>query len=359
MSRHATAFVPLALALPFLLAGSKSKIDDASPLVEPQANMYLRHAFDKDPSLYMGRFVPDEAGAPDEAEAMQLTCSKHVAYKYVEAGGTVRDEFYRANKNASFFAGLMSILSVQGEASDVGIVRVRYTERGKLVGYVSDPEAFESCCKRAPDQCTERYVSEFLMGTGEVYVAKGVEAKGSATLGIQPVGVEVKNGYVWERATTFNDVYFAYRLSQAVGESAPEQAAGCGDWVAKPPKSSQGYYFVGMSDPLASERAAREMAMRDARVQVVRFMSESLQSGSIQVSGLRGDVGKLSAFLDEDSWVSAASQGVASWVKDENWCVQSSPAPDGLRYTVRVLGFLPNASAEPAAKAIVETVGKK
>lgn len=331
-------------------------LGDMSSLLSPYKNMYLRSSFDKDPSMYVGRFVPRDVKVPDESAAMTTACSKYVSYKFVEGGGTVRDEFYRTNSSAAASLGIAQILQISGKNENSRVVRVKYTETGKLVPIIDDPAGFKSCCLEADDQCTDSYIGEFIMGRGALYVAKGIASteKATATIGIVPVGLEVTAGYLWERATTFdNDVYFSFSTVRTDFNRGP--TSGCGDWVQRPPRSSEGQYFVGLSEPMPSERLSREAAMRDARLQTVRWVGESLLSGTIVNTSVVGNVQDLSAWLNDDTNVQAASAGVASMVKDENWCVVPEATPEGTKYKASVLALLPKAEAEAAAKSVSST----
>ena len=44
--------------------------------ISPSSNVYLRNAFDMDPSSYIGRFVADGDNNLDEASGMSMSCSQ-------------------------------------------------------------------------------------------------------------------------------------------------------------------------------------------------------------------------------------------------------------------------------------------
>lgn len=356
-----TRLTTLALAVAFtatLTACNKNKQVQGDklgkpPLLQPRANIYMRLSFDTDPSLYIGRFIKNGTHAPDEAAAMKTTCSEFVDYRVVDAGGTRRTELFEASREARLALGVPSLLGGEGELDYDRMVYVSYEETTKMIADVSDPAAFEACCKRAPDQCTDRYVGGFIAGTGAVYVAQGLDAGADAKFVVEGVPVETatKQGVKWQRAMEFdNPVYFALQVTDTwpEGESAgPALLADDCSWVDEVPKTSQGYYFVGFSELMMSERSAREAAMRDARVQAVRWGAEALVSGTHQATGTGGpDIQNLSSWMEEESNLEAASEGVASMVKDERWCVTQTDTPGGVRYEARVLAFLPNASAD-------------
>ena len=58
--------------------------------IQPKKNFFLRPGGpDKDPSSYLGRFIPPGTtdAAVDDAEAMQTQCSQYFQKKVVPAGG--------------------------------------------------------------------------------------------------------------------------------------------------------------------------------------------------------------------------------------------------------------------------------
>ena len=84
------------------------------------SNVHLRSAMDADPSVYLGRFVSDDAPASsiDEAMAAKLACSTHFTVRKVDAGGVEFDHVYQASSQA--FAGLNIPQSVPITASARG-----------------------------------------------------------------------------------------------------------------------------------------------------------------------------------------------------------------------------------------------
>jgi hypothetical protein len=327
----------------------------AGPTVVPAANLFLRNAFDTDPSVYIGRFVPEGLSLVDETSAMPLTCSQHVGYRLVGGGGVVYDELFNSSSEAAARVGVPLVASASAAGNTSAELRVRYELTRKMVAEIKDPAAFEACCKAAPDQCSSRYIGEFLEGKGSIWFARSAAGSASAG-GMTPSvsgDVEVKHGQEWQRSIEFpNPVYFGMKTT--LNPYTGQTAAGCGPWVDAPPRSTLGQYFVGVSDPAASERLARESAMRDARLQVVRWVGESLTSGTLQVTTLEGGTSGLSARLDRTEVLELASSGVARLVKDEAWCVTSEGTPSGPLLTARVLALLPKAVQSDAAVEVAK-----
>jgi hypothetical protein len=354
--------LPLCLLL-LASCGPKAPPPDAvGPTVSPPQNLFLRNAFDADPSVYIGRFVPAGLQVVDESGAMQLGCSRYVTYRKISGGGVTYDEFFNASAEAAVRVGVPLVASVGADASRGNTVRVKYALTEKMVAEISDPVAFESCCKQAPDQCTDRYIGEFLAGTGSVYYAYGHDVGGKGD-GVTPqgatIGVEVKNGVEWTRSIEFpQPVYFAFKTTS--NQWKPDGAvAGCGAWTDGPPKSSQGRYFVGISKPLPTEQEARGTALRDGREQVVRYVAEGIETGSVSHSVTTGSTRALTTQLEDEALLQSTASGVAKLVKDEAWCVQPTATPGGDVYVAKVLMFLPKEAEAPAADVVAEAANAR
>ncbi len=329
-----------------------------------RSNFFMRSSFDTDPSPYLGRFVPEGALDLDDAMAMQTACGEHITYREIDAGGVQYDEYFNASTSVSAGLGL-PLLSSLGAGGSVGfgykggsIVRVQYTLTRKMVATLEDPEAFAACCEEGAGRCTGLYLGEFLEGSGKVmhFTAdqKGLKASGGAK-GVE-VGVEVKDGVQWQRSVTFdNPVFFAFKTT-AVPPDLYKACEPCGDWTSQIPRSNRGEYFVGLSDILDSERIARSQAQRDARIQVVRYLGESIQAGSIEVLSTTGDASDLTSRLDQNEFVETAAAGVAELVKDRCWCIEEHETPGGVRFEAKVLAFLPAAEEEEAVAELMDEV---
>lgn len=342
-------------------AGKKKPVvtpTQVGPIV-PKPNMYLRSGFDTDPSMFVGRFLPNGAANFDETGATKTSCSQLITWKKVGGGGVVYDEVYNASTAAAASFGIPLVAKVSGEAETGASVRVKYTLTNKMVADIADPAKFEECCKQASDQCTGLYIGEFIEGNGELYYASNqgsdFSAKGATT---KLAGdVEVHNGVAWSKSIAFpNPVYFAFKTT--ANPYSGGVAAGCGDWVNGPPKSTQGQYFVGVSDPIQSERVARDQALLNARVQTVKWSAEAIKSGTVQATVISGSVGDLDAAVATEDTFEALSQGVATLVKDESWCVTSQGTPGGTVFTAKVLAFVPKERAADLANAALKAVKK-
>ncbi len=338
----------LLLALP-LVAQAKKRIPPPE-WVPPSSNFHVRAAFDTDPSVYLGRFIPDEAAVPDESAARKTSCSQYIDHREVGGGGVEYDEVFAATTDVALSVGVAQTdLKVGGEGGASASLRATYTMTRKLVADIADPVAFASSCRSSPDECTGRFVGEFLEGTGSIWTARSSSAEAKVLKALESVGLDVgaSRGVSWARSRTFSQpVYFAFRVTEV-----PE--VDCEALVNNPPKSENGTYFGAVSDPMPTERIARDMALASAREQAVRFLGESIAMGSFSETVIGGSAGQAAIRFDDQQFVERAAVGVARFVKDELSCIETSPTPDGVRYTARTLGHMPNAALDEAARAVL------
>ena len=304
----------------------------------PDNSLYVRASFDDDPTSYVGRMLPAGLAATevDEGAAFQSRCSKFVAYKSVKASGTFEQRF-NASSGVKGSLGVAGVGGVSGSSGAEAGLLVKYALTQKLIGEVKDPDGFFQCCKAAPEQCTERMIGEFLRGTGTVaqYAGSADEVKAGGSYKMANAALEYKDGAAWKRVTTFEDVYFAFKTT-ATGAGAKAGGVCTTDWARRIPSSLDGQYFVGVSPGTGSESQAFELALRDARKQVIRYLGEAIRSRYTETSRA------VEGLFDDETLVEASAEGVASLVKDEcRGDVETTPTPDGLRHVARVLAFFP------------------
>jgi len=349
----------LALAPAVAHAGKK---DSEPTTTRPAPTVFLRSVYDMDPTSYLGRFIKPgtPAGALDESSTFVSKCSAFVKPKVVDAGEVFYTELFSASEAARVSAGIERVASLGFEAKNTVQTRAKYTLYEKMQGVIEDPAGFDACCKQAPDLCSDRYVAEFLKGAGATYI--GAERQKKFKIGIvQGAGVpgldlsvfpeiEAEQDTVWFRGTTFHKkpVYFAFKVSEV---NVQEAHKACGPWTGAVPKSSLGQYFVGVAPNADGEATGRGLAMNDAREQVVKFIGEQISMGSLRVDTVSGSGAGVSLDLQQQGSVQRAASGIASFVKDEAWCVQPVSNARGMFTAVKVLAFLPTSSMEAAAKA--------
>lgn len=313
----------------------------------------VRASFDTDPSVYVGRFFKPGEQDLVESSAMELTCSKYISPREVSAGGVERDEYLRASTSAAANLGIPPALSASLDASRDVLVRVHYTETMKIQYQIDDADEFEACCTAAPDQCTDRYIGEFIGGAGRVWYAIGSAAELSAEgLTTDAVGdVEVKDGRVWKAGVTFRSpVYFAFTVADNVHRDdagiASLTSGACDDpaltWDNRPPRTSQGQYFIGLSQLLPDEQSARDDALRNARSQAVRWVEEFVQYSGGSANDWETDGRSPSGAIVGGSATGTAATGIAERVKDVAWCREQVLRPTGgYDHLARVLVFMP------------------
>lgn len=311
----------------------------------PMSNVFLRNSFDTDPSVYLGRFVPRGATELDEATAMPLTCSQFVKYRFIDGGGVKVTEAMAVNSQMAARIGVPAVADGSASASRTRQVRVEYVLTGKMVAEIGDPAAFEQCCNANPNQCTDRFIGEFLQGTGAVY------REDNNSVAVAGQGTNPSNGInggggasrekSWTQAIEFaNPVYFAFKVTQTPNNRA---SSSCGAWVDVPPVEDGYVYFVGSSRELRSERTARSRALWDARFKAYASVGAPLQAAGA------GEQDSAAAMQDQraQQW----AMGLAAM----QTCVEVVPGGRGQRFVGRVLGRLPRYEGGEASTPVDPT----
>lgn len=338
------------------------------PLV-PAGNFFLRNTYDVDPSTYIGRFVKDDVQAPqiDEASTFKSRCSSFIQPQVIQGGNVLVEQLFNASVNAGASAGVgaagLKIANLGFSLLSSNVIRAKYITTAKMLSDIPDAGALEDCCKMAPDQCSQRYISEFIQGTGALYVGatKGRQVKtgieqGSTLMGLDTrvyPEVEFGQSMSWFRGAVFTTpVYFAFKLS----DTGPWNKNVCeSDWVRDPPRVAQGQYVIGISATVPQEGIARDLALANAREQVVKLVGEQIVMGTISTSTVVGGA-VVSTALQSETTVQRAATGMAKFVKDHCWKIEEIDQVNGLFYKAYVLAFVPNASLTQAAEALSETV---
>lgn len=345
------------------LFGGKSPTK-AGTQVAPANTVYVRNSFDTDPSLYLGRFVPRGRVDLDETAAMQLACSQHISYRFIEGGGVKYTESMAVGTEVAAKLGIPVVASADVSAKRVQEVKVQYELTGKMVANIDDPSAFAECCKSQPDQCTDRYIGEFLQGTGAVYQSNSTEISASGQ-GTNPTnGVSGQGGVdhqqSHDRAIEFpNPVYFAFKITETPHKRA---TSSCGSWVDNPPTEEGFVFFVGQSRGMRTEGAARNWAQNQAMMKAAQSVTTSAdmmpdastapppaeqpEDGGDDFGEEGGDDFGDPGSGDEGGAppIPQMDPGVERWVKSMQVvesCVEIEPGRRGDRYVGRVLGKLP------------------
>jgi hypothetical protein len=282
----------------------------------PSSNVYLRNSFDTDPSSYIGRFVPAGATDLDETSAMPLACSKYITHRFIDGGGVRMTESFNVSTEVGARLDIPVVASGKGQGSSSRQAKVEYELTGKMVAEIADVDGFAACCKAQPDQCSDRYIGEFLEGRGAVYHEAQQSASAGAS-GLAPAsgtsgGADFSHDTSWKRAVEFpNPVYFAFKVTLTPYTQAAVST--CPPWVTQPPVAKEGFYVVGQSGVARTEVAARNQAQNDASRQFVRAAG---------------------ATVVDYTQLSMPSLRV------EQWCVEPQATDRGQRFVAHVLAWV-------------------
>lgn len=335
--------------------------------VTPSRSLHLRAAFDDNPAVYVGRFVPPDVkdAELDENRAAQTVCSKF--FKVTEVGvNQENDELLYVSSNASgsiMGASAGAVATMQGGATKARVMRVHY-KLTKKIQVSSDPEGLAVCCAKNPGACTNQVVGEFLRGTGEIYAATDASRNASADLGVPPVAASASynDASHWKRLQSFNDTFFAFvpvatgvvnASAQKASDDKVAQLEKSCDFCNHLPESDSGMYFCGVSPPAIEESSGRDAAMQSARQQVIRYLGERIETTSKTLSSTA------KGLISDERYTTAVAKGMASWVKDQKHCSEKENSPEH-RVVYKVLTFVPNeALASASQKALEEVAAAK
>jgi hypothetical protein len=354
-------------------SSNKESLGDRTTVLSTKPSIFLRVTPDGDASEIIGAFIPDDIpdGSVDEGSAARTRCSKFITAKRIPASGEY-SEIAAASSGASGAIGVKSVAKVNLGGSEAQALMVRYSLLEKLQADV-DEDGLARCCADAPDQCSKRYISAALMADGNYYAATESGMNGGVdieALSIAKVPIDANVVYdsdmKWERKVGFKRQYFAFstKRSLAGGLGAVSGGGGSGNaggndcsWANAVPTDLDGLYFVGVSNPLPSEKLAREDAMRDARDQVIKYMGEFLSEAQQNIQKKVGSADDIQVLMDDTKVQEAMSGGIAKSVKDRKWCgPQESQTPSGTRTVMKSLAYFPNSERKAAGVVALKTM---
>lgn len=340
--------------------GSKTTVLSTKP------SIHLRVTPDGDASDIIGAFVPDNIpdAEIDETVAVRTRCSKFITPKRVPATGEY-SEVAAASAGAAGKVGVKNLAKVDlgGQSAEALLIRYKLIE--KMQADV-DEDNLQRCCESAPDQCSKRYIAGALMADGNYYAATQFGSGGDANLEALRVSelpidanVVFDSEMKWERKVGFKRSYFAFNIRRGLAgglDKAGPVADDC-SWTKKIPTDLDGMYFVGVSNPMLTEKEARTDALRDAREQVIRSLGEWLAEGSTTASKTVGNTADLQTLIDDTKVKESLSGGIARSVKDRNWCgPEEQASPSGMRQVMKVLAYFPNSERDTASKLALQTI---
>jgi hypothetical protein len=375
-SHVALRFVVVAVAAAVGIVGcaDTKNIGARTTVLSTKPSIYLRVTPDGDASDIIGAFVPDETPDADidESSAVRTRCSQFIKPRRVPASGQF-EEIAAASTGASGKVGVKSLAKVDLGGQSADALLVRYALIEKMQADV-DEDNLQRCCAADASQCSKRYIAGALLADGNYYAATEFDAGGGVdveALSQLPEGVPIDASVVydsnmkWERKVGFKRQYFAFSVRRGLAGglgSSTTTAAGSGEcaWARKVPTDLDGVYFVGVSNPMPSEKLAREDAMRDARDQVVKYLGEYLTDASASVQKTVGSAADIQVLLDDTRVRESLSAGFARSVKDREWCgPDESATPSGMKSTMKVLAYFPNAERKTAGAVALKTIIEK
>jgi hypothetical protein len=340
--------------------GSKTTVLSTKP------SIYLRVTPDGDASDIIGAFVPDHIpdAEVDESVAVRTRCSKFIAPKRVPATGEY-SEVAAASAGAAGKVGVKNLAKVDVGGQSAEALLIRYKLIEKMQADV-DEDNLQRCCESAPDQCSKRYIAGALMADGNYYAATQFGSGGDANLEALRVSelpidanIVFDSEMKWERKVGFKRSYFAFNVRRGLAGGLDKTGTVADDcsWTKKIPTDLDGTYFVGVSNPMLTEKEARTDALRDAREQVIRSLGEWLAEGSMTASKTIGNTGDLQTLMDDTKVKESLSGGMARSVKDRNWCgPEEQASPSGMRQVMKVLAYFPHSERDAASKLALQTI---
>lgn len=304
----------------FSIACGPKMPEPQSMSIVPSSSVYLRNSFDMDPSSYIGRFVTDGEQNLDEASGMAMSCSQYVTHRFVEGGGVKYNEVLNVSTNVGARLGVPLLGSAKAGYGSKGVVRVQYELTGKMLSEINDPDKFRTCCIEYPDQCTRRYIGEFLQGKGVVYT-EAVQGGNASGAGVDPGSqvegeISFSHGKNWKRGIEFpNPVYFAFKVNQ----TPYNELSQCENWMSRLPQSDKGQYILGISSLHDDENTARQDAQKKAQDSAMRSGLIHYDSGPVQLI-------------------------------PEDWCMETSFQGGVKKYKAKVLVLVPKSAAPKQAE---------
>jgi hypothetical protein len=273
------------------------------------------------PSPPAGSFlVQAEGGAWDVGPA---ACSSALVFEPVPADER-REELWMLDGGVGARLGLPKFgLTVGTDTHSMAGLRYEVQQKLVVAGGLAELEA---CCLRSPETCTDRYISEYWVGTGAIHrLSESNGALKSSLKMLDKIGkIDFGASKGWSVASTWDQpMYFAYRTSSFRPRS-------CESYMNDLPEQTGQVLFTGVSRRLGSEQEARRDAQADARQQVVRYLGEHWK-------------------IDGDAAV-ARAEGVVAAVKDSLTCLDDPQAtPEGPSHLARVRMYVDEAELRDAA----------
>lgn len=281
-------------------------------------------------------YTPADGQAPDPSregtyEVGPSSCTEALQFVTVDATES-REELWRVKSGIGASLGLPSF-GVQIGGGSISMAGLSYEITEKLI-VDGGLEELEACCLRSPEKCTDRYISEYWVGTGSLH--KLSSSNGAIKTSLKQLDKLGKIDFGatkgWTTASSWGEpMYFAYRTSAF-------QPPSCESYMNDLPEEEDRVLFTGVSEQLLSEQKARRSAQEDARQQVVRYLGEE--------------------FRIEGDEVYTRAEALLSGVKDALTCIDTRDTPEGPGYLARVRMYVDAAALDEAMAGVESRSGR-
>lgn len=348
--------------LPFLVAAKPGTVPNAGtslPTMVPASGLYLRNSFDDDPTEYMGGFLMDAKAMPDETAATKLKCSTYVSYKEGNAGGATKKAYFDVSQSAALTLGFPPYVGGKVSGDRNATVLVQYKETKKWQARIADPGGFANCCATYPDQCREKYIGDFVGGTGGIYIESSKDFQAGVGVNNMDLALRLKveDGREFALATVFpNEVAFAFKLKDApLPNAAAMHDPVCDtDWANQSPPQERGHWETAVSAVLGDEAGARESARDTAAVQMAKWLSTRVKTSA---GGARANTDSGSTIASGSQWSTMAS-GVIDRMDSVCTKVEKASMDNVVQYKVTGLFLLPAAQLQDAEAEAQQVLGQ-
>jgi hypothetical protein len=277
---------------------------------------------------FLVAYVPEGEPDPKKVGTFQVapsSCTEALRFKSVPSS-EAREELWMLDSGAGATVGLPEF-GIRIGGTTKSIAGIQYTLQDKLIVDTSSLKAFETCCMKNPDKCTDQYIAEVWRGTGQLHRLTGTDAALKTSLkSLDKLGkIDFGATKGWSMSSKWEEPqYFAYRVQKL-------QLPSCQSYMNDLPEVEGKLLFTGVSKRSLSEQDARRDARSDARQQLVRYIGEE--------------------FSIEGDEVLSRAEALVSGVKDGLTCMDETTAsPEGPQHLARVMMYVDAAAVEAAVK---------
>ncbi len=231
------------------------------------------------PSPAAGSFVRPYAPSEGEAPKAELVgtyesyvspCTNRLVFEDVQSSPITFESLIAVESGVAIKLGLpMNFLSFGGKKVSLMGVDYAVTEKRIIAG---GREALVRCCVENRSQCSDRIISEWWRGAGELYQVNnsklGLQLVETALIGA-PANVDLGTKRGFSMSQKWNeDAYFAYRTERV-------KIPTCEEYLNRTGGSDENRLtFTGVSGFLDSEQDSRRDSRRDASIQLVEYIGQ-------------------------------------------------------------------------------------